>query len=559
MTTTTAPSTDRAFDYDWIVVGSGFGGSVAALRLAQKGYRVLVLESGRRFRDEDFAKSTWDTRRYFFAPKLGCRGVMRMSLFRDIFIVSGAGVGGGSLGYANTLYRARRTFFEDPSWRDLADWETELTPHYDTAERMLGVTDVTFDSDGDRLLREMGDAFGVGDTYRHTRVGVYFGEEGVTQPDPYFGGEGPARTGCTRCGQCMIGCRDGAKNTLVKNYLWFAERLGVRVEADRTVTDVRPLGAPDGGDGYAVTHERSGAWVRHGSQRLTARGVVVAAGALGTNKLLAECLHSGALPRISSRLGHRVRTNSESIVAVTAPNDDHDFGASVAISSSVYPDPETHIELVTYGTGGDAMSTLYTTLTGDGSRATRPLRWLAAVLRHPARFARTLTPVAWSRRTIIVLVMQTTDAAIRFKAVPRRFGKGVRLSTEQDASSPNPTYLPVANRAAEWLAERLGGTPQSSLTEALLNIPVTAHILGGAVVGPDPSTGVIDRDGRVFGYENLLVTDGAALPANPGVNPSLTITALAEHTLSRVPDAAGGPLDTGPAFSAAGAPVRTAG
>ena len=530
------------FDYDWIVIGSGFGGSVAALRLAEKGHRVLVLESGRRFRDEDFAKSTWDTRRYFFAPKLGCRGVMRMSLFRDIFIVSGAGVGGGSLGYANTLYRARRAFFEDPSWRDLADWEAELTPHYDTAERMLGVTDVAFDSDGDVLLREMGEAFGVGDTYRHTRVGVYFGEEGVEHPDPYFDGDGPARTGCTRCGQCMVGCRYGAKNTLVKNYLWFAEKLGVRVEAERTVSDLRPLGAADGSGGYAVTHGRSGAWVRGGSRRVTARGVVVAAGALGTNKLLANCRASGALPRISDRLGHRVRTNSESIVAVTAPDDARDFGASVAISSSIYPDPETHIELVTYGSGGDAMSTLYTTLTGKGGNATRWLRWLAAIARRPGRFVRTISPLAWSRRTVIVLVMQTTDAAIRFKAVPKRLGKGVRLATEQDADNPNPTYLPAANKAAEWLADRIGGTPQSSVTEALLNVPTTAHILGGAIVGAGPDTGVIDRDGRVFGYENLLITDGSALPANPGVNPSLTITALAEHTLAAVP-AASAPAD----------------
>ncbi len=531
--------TTGGYDYDWVVIGSGFGGSVAALRLAQKGHRVLVLESGRRFRDEDFATSTWDARRYFFAPRLGCRGVMRMSLFKDIFIVSGAGVGGGSLGYANTLYRARRAFFEDPAWRELADWEAELTPHYDTAERMLGVTDVSFDSDGDRLLKEMGEAWGVGDTYQHTRVGVYFGEQGVTEPDPYFGGEGPPRTGCTHCGQCMIGCRVGAKNTLVKNYLWFAERLGVRVDADRTVTDLRPLGAPDGSGGYAITHERSGAWLRRNPRRVTARGVVVAAGALGTNKLLAGCKASGALPRISDRLGHRVRTNSESIVAVTAPDDTRDFGASVAISASVYPDPETHVELVTYGRGADSMSTLYTLLTGPGSSVTRPLRWLASVLRHPVRALKVLSPVAWSRRTMIVLVMQTTDAAIRFRALPKRRGQGVRLTTEQDPSNPNPTYLPIANRAAEWLAERTGGTPQSSVFEALLNIPTTAHILGGATVGADPATGVIDRDGCVFGYENLLITDGSALPANPGVNPSLTITALAERTISRVPEAPG--------------------
>ncbi|MFA9273116.1 MAG: FAD-dependent oxidoreductase [Baekduiaceae bacterium] len=404
--------------YDWVVIGSGFGGSVAALRLAEKGYRVLVLESGRRFRDEDFAKSTWNLRRYFFAPRLGLRGILRLSLFRDVFIASGAGVGGGSLGYANTLYRARRRFFEDASWDGLADWEAELAPHYDTAEWMLGVDDVTFDSDGDRLLREMGDAFGVGDTYRHTRVGVYFGEPGVDHPDPYFAGDGPPRTGCTRCGACMVGCREGAKNTLVKNYLWFAERRGVVIEPDRTVTDIRPLGGGDGSEGYVITHDRTGAWLRRGRRRVTARGVVVAAGALGTNRLLAACRASGSLSAISDRLGHQVRTNSESIVAVTAPNDERDLGASVAISSSVYPDPETHIELVTYGAGGDAMSSLYTTLVGDGTRITRPMRWLAAVLRRPGRFARTLWPVAWSRRTVIVLVMQTTDAAICFR--PRR-------------------------------------------------------------------------------------------------------------------------------------------
>jgi cholesterol oxidase len=320
----------RAADVDWIVCGSGFGGSVAALRLAEKGYSVRVLESGSRFRDEDFARSTWDARRYFFAPRLGLRGIMRITLFPDVLIVSGAGVGGGSLGYANTLYRARDTFFQDARWRELADWKAELAPHYDTAERMLGVTDVMFDSDGDILLRELAAALGVEETYGHTRVGVYFGEPGVERPDPYFDGEGPARTGCIRCGECMVGCRHGAKNTLMKNYLWFAERLGVRIDAERTVTDVRPLGTADGSEGYAVTHVRSGALRRGGGETITARGVVLAAGALGTNRLLASCRHRGSLPRVSERLGHLVRTNSESIVAVTAPGDARDFTASVA-------------------------------------------------------------------------------------------------------------------------------------------------------------------------------------------------------------------------------------
>ncbi len=522
-------------DVDWVVIGSGFGGSVAALRLAQKGYSVRVLESGWRFGDQDFARSTWDARRYFFAPRLGLRGIMRLTPFPDVLIASGAGVGGGSLGYANTLYRARDSFFEDPRWRELADWKAELAAHYDTAERMLGVSDVTFDSDGDILLRELAGALGVQDTYGHTRVGVYLGEPGVEHPDPYFDGDGPARAGCIRCGECMVGCRHGAKNTLVKNYLWFAERLGVRIDAERTVTDVRPLGAPDGSEGYAVTHVRSGALRRGRGETITARGVVLAAGALGTNRLLANCRHSGSLPRVSERLGHLVRTNSESIVAVTAPDDTRDFTASVAISSSIYPDPDTHIELVTYGGGGGAMKTMFTALVGDGTRVTRPLRWLAAIARHPIRFARLLATPNWSRRTVIVLVMQTVDSALRFAPRRRRLSGGVRITTEQDATNPNPTFIPAANHAAAWLAERIGGIPQSGIPEALFNVPGTAHILGGAVIAADPSQGVIDAHGHVYGYRNLLITDGSALPANPGVNPSLTITALAEHTIAQVP------------------------
>ena len=523
-------------DYDWIVIGSGFGGSVAALRLAEKGYRVAVLECGRRYRDQDYAKSAWNLRRYFWMPRLGLRGIFRMTAFKDVFIVSGSGVGGGSLGYANTLYRARPAFFRDAQWADLGDWESGLEPHYETAERMLGVTTYEGTGPADELLRQYGEEIGVADTFKPTRVGAFFGEPGVEVDDPYFGGEGPRRSGCVRCGSCMIGCRFGSKNTLVKNYLWFAEKLGVEVLAERTVTDVRPLRAEDGGDGYAVTSRRSGAWLSRRRERtLTARGVVFAAGALGTNQLLADAKHRGSLPRISDRIGHVVRSNSESIQAVTAPNDDRDFARSVAITSSIYPDPDTHIEVVTYGHGGDLMSRLFTPATGPGTRVTRPLKWIGALLRHPLRSLRLLWPVGWSRRTVILLVMQTTDAAMRFVAKRRLLSRGVKLQTEQDPERPNPTYIPAAARAAEWFADRTGGIAQSGITEAALNIPTTAHILGGAVIGPDPEHGVIDAANRVFGYENLMVCDGSAIPANPGVNPSLTITALAEHAMARVP------------------------
>jgi cholesterol oxidase len=526
-------------DYDWIVVGSGFGGSVSALRLAEKGYSVAVLESGRRFTDDDFPKSTWDSRRYFWAPRVGMKGIFRLSLFKDIAVVSGSGVGGGSLGYANTLYVPPSPFFEDPQWADLEDWERTLAPHYETAQRMLGVVVHDKDDPADQLLRELGEELGVADTYRKTPIGVYLDNPGQTVPDPYFEGAGPERTGCMQCGRCMVGCPHGAKNTLVKNYLWLAEHGGVEVQAERTVTDIRPLGAADGSDGYAVASERSGVLRGRRRRTLTAQGVIVAAGPLGTNKLLQRCRLGGSLPRISPRLGELVRTNSESILAVRVPDDyPDDLTKRVAISSSIYPDPHTHIETVTYGEAGDSMSTLNTLLVGDGTRVTRPLKLLGQILRHPVDFAKILWPFGTSRRTIILLVMQTLDNAIALRPKLRRNGE-VRLQTEQDPERPNPTFIPVANEAAEWLAKRTGGIAQSSIMEATLNVPTTAHILGGAVIGHGPEDGVVDAGQRVFGYENLLVCDGAAVPANVGVNPSLTIAALAEHAMSKIPPKAG--------------------
>jgi cholesterol oxidase len=536
--------TGEQLDYDWIVIGSGFGGSVSALRLAEKGYRVAVLECGRRYRDEDFAESTWNLRRYYWMPKIGLRGIFRMTVFKDVFIVSGSGVGGGSLGYANTLYRARPAFFRDPQWRELGEWESALDPHYEAAEHMLGVTEYPLEGPADVLLRQYSEEIGVADTYKHTRVGAFFGEPGKEVPDPYFEGEGPPRSGCIGCGSCMVGCRYNAKNTLVKNYLWFAEKLGVEILPEREVIDVSPIGgqAGDGSEGYEVTSVRSGAWLRKRRSTLAARGVVIAAGALGTNKLLANCRHRASLPRISPRLGDLVRTNSESINAVTAPSDERDFAKSVAISSSIYPDPDTHVEVVTYGRRADSMSYLFTLLTGEGTRLTRPLLWLAQILRHPLRFLQLLWPFRWSRRTVILLVMQTLDNAIRLRPKRRLFGRGVRLQTEQDPDKPNPTFIPAADHVARWMAERTGGVAQSGINEAIFNIPTTAHILGGAAIGADRDHGVVDTHNRVFGYENLMVCDGAAVPANPGVNPSLTITAMAEHAMQHVPDAAEGRL-----------------
>jgi cholesterol oxidase len=524
------------FDYDWLVIGSGFGGSVSALRLAEKSYRVGLLEMGRRFRDEDFSRTTWDAAKFNWMPGIGLRGPLRFSPFKDAFIASGVAVGGGSIVYANTLYRAGPEFYQNPQWADIDDWESVLRPHYDTAEKMLGVQTVPRGSVGQEYLKQVGRHFGVEESFRRTPCGVFFGAEGKTVPDPYFGGDGPERTGCTFCGECMQGCRVGAKNTLMKNYLWFAEKRGVVIHPEREVIEVEPLGAADGSDGYRVITQRPGAWMYKEQREFRARGIVFAAGALGTNRLLGSCKLEGLLPRLSDRLGDLVRTNSESILAVTLPKGTENVWNDVMISSSIHPRPDTHIEFNTFGRNADSMSLLYTLLTGQGTRLTRPFKWLGKVIRHPITFLKTLWPFGWSERSVIFLVMQTLDNAIAFRTSRGWFGV-TRFTTEQDPEKPNPTYIEVANEAAEVLARQTGGIAQSMILEAVGNVPTTAHILGGAVIADGPERGVVDRNSRVFGYRNMLICDGSTIPANPGVNPSLTITAMSEHAMAQVPEA----------------------
>jgi len=546
-----ATDMDDGFDADYIIVGSGFGGSVSALRLAEKGYSVVVLEAGRRFADHEHATSTWDLRNYFWAPALGLRGILRLSLFRDVFIATGVGVGGGSLGYANTLYRPKTDdFYGAAQWNGLAEWKLELAAHYDTAEHMLGVTPYGPANASDDLMLRLARDIGVEDGFQMSRVGVFLGEPGVEVDDPYFGGDGPRRSGCMRCGACMVGCRHNAKNTLVKNYLWFAERAGARVIPSREVTRLTPLGGDGatGANGWELETEHPGAWLRRRPQTFRARcGVVIAAGALGSTKLLLRQRITGALPALSDRVGHLVRTNSESILAVTAPSDTHDFSQTVAISSSIYPDDHTHIEPVTYGPGGGAMGLLSTLMVGDGSRVTRPLRWLGTALRHPVRFAKITWPHKWARRSFLLLVMQSHDNAIQLKGRRKLLGRGIKLTTAQDVGRPNPTFIPAANDAAARVAGYVNGIAQSAVTEALFNVPTTAHLLGGNAIGRDASAGVVDHRHRVFGYDNLLVVDGSAMPANVGVNPSLTITALAERAMSFIHPRT--PIDDGVAGS----------
>ena len=526
-----------AHDYDWIVVGSGFGGSVAALRLAEKGYTVAVLECGRRYEDEDFASRSTQLRRLVWMPKLGMKGILRITGFKDLFVMTGSGVGGGSLVYANTLYRPPDFVYDDPQWRDLEDWRTALEPHFREAERMLGVTVDRHEAPQDRLLRELADEWGVSETYERPAVGVFLGPPGEEVPDPYFGGEGPPRSGCIHCGNCTTGCRHNAKNTLVKNYLYLAERRGVSVLPERTVTDIWPIGGADGADGYAVTSERSGRWVRRDHRTLSAGGVVVAAGMLGTNALLQRCRVSRSLPRLSPRLGELVRTNSESMVTVTAPNESRAYPDAITITSTIDVDGDTHVEMCTPGRNADMLALMFAPLIRRGDRISRPLLFALGLLRHPLRFARSFDLRGWSRRSFYLLVMQSRDSAARLKPRSRLPTGHVVLGTEQDDERPIPDHIPAAYDAGERLADKVGGIAQAPLNEAALAIPFTGHVFGGATIGADPGSGVVDSRQRAFGYRNLLVCDGSTLPANLGVNPSLTIAALAEHSMSHVPPA----------------------
>ncbi|HEV7194578.1 MAG TPA: GMC family oxidoreductase [Pedococcus sp.] len=524
-------------DYDVVVIGSGFGGSVTALRLAEKGYRVHVVESGRRFRDEDFAKTSWDVRNYSWAPKLKCFGVQRIHRLPDVVVLAGAGVGGGSLNYANTLYVPPEPFFKDRQWADITDWQSELAPHYAMASTMLGVVTNPCQGIVEEVMRKAARDLGVEDTFRTTPTGVFYGMPGRRVPDPYFGGVGPERTGCTECGNCMVGCRVGAKNTLVKNYLALAEGLGVTIEPLRTVVRL----APRRGGGYAVTHEATGSWFRHSRRTITADQVVVAGGTWGTQKLLHAMRQTGVLPAISDRLGYLTRTNSEALngVMMEKAKPGADLSRGVAITSSFHPDGDTHVENVRYGKGSNAMGVLATILV-PGGRLPRPLQFLVEVVKHPTIFMRSLSQYRWSERTIIGLVMQSRDNSLQVRGRSGRFG-GAGLTSSQGHGEPNPTYIPAGQRAMQAVATRLSEATglrafSGSSVGEIVNIPMTAHFLGGVTIGSSPARGVIDPYQRVWGYPDLHVVDGSAVSANLGVNPSLTITAQAERAMSLWPN-----------------------
>jgi len=521
---------DAAAKLDVVVIGSGFGGSTTALRLTEKGYRVAVLEAGRRFDESTLPKTSWQLRSFIWAPRLGCFGIQRISLIKNVMVLAGAGVGGGSLNYANTLYEPLSPFYQDPQWGHITDWRSELAPFYDQAKRMLGVVPNPTITPADEIMREVAEDMGVADTFRPTPVGVFFGQPGVEAPDPYFGGVGPPRRGCIECGECMTGCRHGAKNTLLQNYLYLAERAGAVVHPLTTVTRIRPL--PDGR--YSVDTERTGAWVRKARQTFVARDVVVAAGTMGTQRLLHRMRDEGHLPHLSARLGELTRTNSEAILGARTFRRDVDFTRGVAITSSFHPDAQTHVEPVRYGKGSNAMGLLTTGLADGGGRY-RPLTWLREAARHPMMLLRNTSMRHWSEQIIIALVMQTRDNSITCFTKRGLFGRR-RLTSKQGHGEPNPTWIPAGHDVVRRIATKIKGFAGGGWND-VFNIPMTAHFLGGAPIGDSATSGVIDPYHRAYGHPGIHVVDGAAVSANLGVNPSLTITAQAERAMALWPNA----------------------
>jgi len=543
-------------DFDVLVIGSGFGGSVTALRLTEKGYRVGVVEAGRRFADDEFAKTSWDARRFLWAPKLKCFGIQRIHLLKDVIVLAGAGVGGGSLVYANTLYEPKSdAFYRDAQWAHITDWRQELAPFYGLTKRMLGVVPNPTMTPSDVALRAVAEEMGVGDSFGMAPVGVFFGrdgrkEPGAVVPDPYFGGAGPARTGCIECGACMTGCRHNAKNTLVKNYLYLAEQAGADVLPLTTVEGVHPRA----GGGYEVETRRTGS-SKGGTKTLTAEHVVLAAGTWGTQQLLHRLKADGSLPRISDRLGVLTRTNSEALCgAITSGRKPAkaNYTEGVAITSSIHPDELTHIEPVRYGKGSNAMGLLSTVMTDGGGRLPRWVRWIGEVLRHPVRLASLYLGINhWSERGIIGLVMQTHDNSLTLSPKPTRSGR-FRLTSRQGHGLANPTWIPAANEAMRRLAKNIGGHPMSSVGE-IVDVSMTAHFLGGCTIGDSPDTGVIDPYHRLYGHPGVHIVDGSAITANIGVNPSLTITAQAERAMAMWPNK--GDTDPRPAMGQPYEPV----
>jgi cholesterol oxidase len=528
--------------YDFVIIGSGFGGSVSAMRLTEKGYRVLVLERGKRFQDEDFPKTNWNIWKYLWLPALRCFGIMQFSMLKDVLVLHGDGVGGGSLMYSNVLMEPQKKYFDQPGWKKVADWKAILKPHYAQARFMLGVNRSQNEWRADEILKQTANKYGVGDTFQTTEVGVFFDnehEEGTEVEDPYFGGEGPNRKGCIYCGGCMVGCRYNAKNSLVKNYLYFAEKWGAIVWPESEVHDIRPLSGeqPDGAR-YEVAFTKTTAWLNKPEMTVRARNVIVAAGTLGTNRLLFKCREiTKSLPEISTQLGKKVRTNSETLFASISRDFSTNYSEGLAITSVFQPDQVTAVEPVRYPEGSSFIRLLAgPMIQPGGSIPTRILRTLSSIIRHPIDFMHNYFSSNWAHRTTIFLVMQTVDNQIHLqlgRSILTFFRRNLVSLSDTDKSIPHT--IEIGQKITKQFAEATDGVPLSSIHESLFNVPTTAHLLGGCSIGKGPDDGVLDLDCQVFNYPGLYVVDGSIVPANPGINPSLTITAMAEYAMSRMP------------------------
>jgi cholesterol oxidase len=528
--------------YDYVIIGSGFGGSISAMRLAEKGYGALVIERGQRYADKDFAERDWNIRRYLWSPVLRCFGIFQTTLLNGIMILHGCGVGGGSLVYSNVLIKPNDKLFESSAWRHLADWQTILAPHFETARRMLGVAENPCLEAADDVFKAVAEDLGKKDTFRPTEVGVYFNVEnpGELAPDPYFGGEGPNRRGCDLCGACIVGCRTNAKNTLMKNYLYFAEKFGADILADTTVKEIRPLPAsqPDGAR-YTVSCYRTSAWPFRWARRIRARNVIVAAGAVNTNRLLLKCRDlRRSLPKISRKLGHNVRTNSEALTGVTTRKLDRDFSKGICIGTIFQADEVTQMEPVRFPAGSGLTYALLTApLVASNEKMMIRIRdTLRQIIKHPIDFLRTKFFPGVAQRSIVILTMQTEDNLMRLKLGRNIFTLFRKdLVCETDEKRAIKPVVEIAHAATRLLAKKLKGIPSAMVNESLLNIPGTAHFMGGVPFGRDGSEGVIGLNCEVHNYPGLYVVDGSIMPANPGVNPSLTISALAEYAMAQIP------------------------
>jgi len=535
------PDQPQQFDFDFIIIGSGFGGSVCAHRLSEKGYRVAVMEMGRRWKPEDLPRTSWSLHRWFWRPKIGLRGFFNMRLFRHVTIYHGCAVGGGSITYGATLLQPPNEVWTSGTWAGVADWSTSMPQFYATAERMLGVIENQILGPADHLLKKTSELVGCSESFYGTRVGIFESNliaTGETVDDPFFSQQGPRRSTCIACGGCIMGCRYGAKNTLDLNYLYFAEKHGARVFPETKVVDVKPLtGSADGENGYEVRTIKSTSWFARHPRRFTSRAVVFAASALGTMELLFRLREKRSLPAISPQLGKHVRTNSESLIGARMTGCTEDYSQGISIGSGVYIDQHTHIEAVRYPRGSDTMGLLTTALTDGTPGAGRIALWarniVTSLVRHPIQSWWLARPRRWARETVILLCMQALDGEIQMDWRRPWFWPFRRFLVSRGRKVP--TYIPQANQFARKFAEVAGGTGMSTLPEILFNVPGTAHCIGGCVIADSATHGVVDSQQRVFGYRNMYICDGSVIAANLGVNPSLTITALAERAMSFIP------------------------